>query len=90
MFRTAFGDPRPATRDELQAALEERGMLASDSRAMIEFNAKGSDPADPDKEGYSAEIDYEGEMVTTRIWVSPSQLREDLRAVGICDIDQYD
>lgn len=87
MFRTKFGDPRPATREELEEAMEEREIDRDCVSAALEFVRKGDDPADPEKEGWSAEITDGESEISTRIWSSPSQLREDLRSVGVHDIE---
>lgn len=87
MYRTSFDDPRPATRAQLLAALDEVEMLPGDASALIYDSRDEEAPFN----GWTAEISHcdLGEPgFSTCAWPSAEALRADLSAIGITLIEE--
>jgi hypothetical protein len=87
MKRNFFGDPQPATFDEINEALMELDLEASDCNATIEDST--SEPAP--FTGWTAEIrDNEtGDIsIQTLGFPDKAELKDGLRKLGITDISE--
>lgn len=82
MKRNMFGNPQPASSDEIVEALEELGWDASQCSATIEHLPDEAPPFT----GWCAEILGEEDTIGTVGYPSKEVLIADLKSAGITDI----
>ncbi len=88
MKRTAFGEPRPATFDEIAQALDEVDLLAADAQALVQDSREEEDPFT----GWTAEISHAdlGEPTFgTCGFADRDKLVSGLKALGIGLIEEF-